>query len=393
MRSAIFSLVCCFLWIGVKAQGQGKLINLGTEAEPVSIQVQSSTVGVLDCEGGLKGFGFRNCKEILAAFSLPERWIIQVQGRKLLVGKLPLGGKFASGMFLIPAELASSLVKCTCQNQVLYSIQGLDCESGCKALNKDTSIQAANGAGTRSAIPSTRNKPGLRREGVPQPEPYETTEINGQQTGAERADTNSVNGLRVPPSIRGVVIDKKLFRKDKKGFVQPVSSPGNASGVAGLGEDLTDTLVQEGNGAGNRSAIPSTRNKPGLRSDAPPTPGKEQSTSAQGQTSGQEKGISNQSNQNKPRAEVKTLGDLVSYRTGVDSSQDTIQAKPSFIGLEQEGIHTSTYNSKQNNPKPKQETTTLGEISALAALKTGQTGSAKDTSQVEVSAKGGGKGG
>jgi len=56
MRSAIFSLVCCFLWIGAKAQGQGKLINLGTEAEPVSIQVQSSTAGVLDCEGGLKGF-------------------------------------------------------------------------------------------------------------------------------------------------------------------------------------------------------------------------------------------------------------------------------------------------------------------------------------------------
>ena len=63
--------------------------------------------------------------------------------------------------------------------------------------------------------------------------------------------------------------------------------------------------------------------------------------------------------------EVKTLGDLVSYQKGAEPTQDTIQAKPSLIGLEQEGIHTSTYNGKQNNQKPKQETTTLGEISAL----------------------------
>lgn len=85
--------------------------------------------------------------------------------------------------------------------------------------------QEANGAGTRSAIPSTRNKPGLRHEG------------------------------------------KKEDKKDKKEAAQ---EDGGKEADGGEGATSGGQGTVKANGAGTRSAIPSTRNKPGLRHETQP---------------------------------------------------------------------------------------------------------------------------
>ncbi|MFY8021319.1 MAG: hypothetical protein ACOVP1_08985 [Bacteroidia bacterium] len=277
-----------------------------------------------------------------------------------------------------------------------------------------------------------------------------------QTNEKDSPDSLTSSKLRVPPSVQGVVINKRLYGKPKKNEViidakENTLANSQNSATTGKGIDTGNSITQ-----GKPSLIgleqegihTTTYNSIMSKNGSNPKP--KQETTTLGEISalaplkktGTTEGEVYTTNQSAPKlAEVKTLGDLVSYRQtnekdspdsltssklrvppsvqgvvinkrlfgkpkkneviidakentlanaqnsvktgkGIDTGNSITQGKPSLIGLEQDGIHTTTYNSimskNGSNPKPKQETTTLGEISALAELKTTVAGNANE---------------
>ncbi len=242
------------------------------------------------------------------------------------------------------------------ETTTLGEISALGSKTGTPEGEVDTIYQGANGAGTRAAVPSARGRPGLRSETAPKPD-KENTLANTQiaVTTGKGIDTgNSVTQGK--PSLIGLEQDgihTTIYAAKGKGGgsnkpKQKTTTLGEISALGsttGTPEGEVDTIYQGANGAGTRAAVPSARGRPGLRSETAPKPAKENTL-------------------------VNTQNSATTGK-GIDTGNSLTQGKPSLIGLEQEGIHTTTYAAKGGGSnKPKQETTTLGEISALGS-KTG----------------------
>ncbi len=180
---------------------------------------------------------------------------------------------------------------------------------------KDTTVQKGGGAGTRSAIPSTRNKPGLRIETPAGPSKENTISSSQNAGGASNLigsdvlsttndnpvyqpsndiQANDVQGRQVSSVGKdgtSTAYDNPLFQGTNEPgtniLAKPVENGSAANTIANQGiPGAKDTTVQKGGGAGTRSEIPRTRSKPGLRHETQPGPGINGSTGNGQQTGG-----------------------------------------------------------------------------------------------------------
>jgi hypothetical protein len=184
----------------------------------------------------------------------------------------------------------------------LYAESAANCIKICSQMPTipvlDTVVQAANGAGTRLAIPSARSRPGLRNERGPEPPKEATVAANAQSVGQGKGGANA----------------NENFKKSSGNLASNGITQTPDDGIA------LDTVVQAANGAGTRLAIPSARSRPGLRNERGPAPGKE---TAVGNQQLQDNQIGNNA---EPKQETSTLGEL-------SANQRTADFEASFNAL------------------------------------------------------------